>query len=208
MSTPPGSFSRRREVVSGNRDHGHAYLGIRPHGNFQELLGGVPVAHEHYTFIDYGSGKGRALLLAAEWPFKAIIGVEFSRELHRIAEDNLRTYQNPGYRCRDIRTLCMDAVEFELPHEPAILYFYNPFSEAVSRAALSSRRSGSRSRCLHAPSGWATRSSGRIDSSTELPSSSGSLRRQTTASTDPAIADAFSVTVSLSLPATLRFAAL
>ena len=123
------------EVVGDHRDHGHTYLGIRPR-DFRELLGAIPVEHEHYTFIDYGSGKGRALLLAAEWPFKTIIGVEFARELHRIAEDNIRTYQNPGRRCHAIRTLCMDAVEFEIPREPAILYFFNPFSETVLSAVL------------------------------------------------------------------------
>jgi hypothetical protein len=123
------------EVVGDNRDHGHPYAGIRPR-DFQELMGRIPAEHEDYVFIDYGSGKGRALFLAAEWPFKAAIGVEFAPELHRIAEKNIRTYQNPGRRCRDIRTLCMDAVDFEPPREPAILYFYNPFSESVLSAVL------------------------------------------------------------------------
>jgi hypothetical protein len=123
------------EVVGPNRAHGHNYVGIRPR-DFRELLGAIPVAHEQYVFVDYGSGKGRALFLAAEWPFKAVIGLEFAPVLHRIAETNIQTYQNPVRRCRELRTLCMDVTEFELPREPAILYFFNPFSEAVLSAVL------------------------------------------------------------------------
>ena len=188
------------EVVGDNRDHGHNYVGIRPR-DFRELLGAIPVEHEHYTFIDYGSGKGRALLLAAEWPFKAVIGVEFARQLHRIAEDNIRTYQNPGRRCHAIRTLCMDAVEFEIPREPAILYFFNPFSETVLSAVLEKVRKSleesPRAIWVGYQYLWAHR-----DHLTGLPF----LERF--AST-PAYriyrsrhqADAFSVTVGLSLPA-------
>jgi tRNA1(Val) A37 N6-methylase TrmN6 len=35
-----------------------------------------------YTFIDFGSGKGRALLMAADLQFKSLIGIELRKELH------------------------------------------------------------------------------------------------------------------------------
>src|SRR5689334_23652607 len=35
-----------------------------------------------FTFVDIGSGKGRVLLMAAEYPFPHIIGVELLPELH------------------------------------------------------------------------------------------------------------------------------
>jgi hypothetical protein len=53
------------------------------------------VAHgtlQDFTFIDLGSGKGRALLMASAYPFKRIIGVEFMPELHRVAQENIRKY--------------------------------------------------------------------------------------------------------------------
>jgi tRNA G46 methylase TrmB len=34
-------------------------------------------AYSQYTFIDVGSGKGRVLFVAAEYPFRKVIGVEF-----------------------------------------------------------------------------------------------------------------------------------
>jgi hypothetical protein len=33
-----------------------------------------------FTFIDFGSGKGRVLLIAAGLPFRAVVGIEFSRD--------------------------------------------------------------------------------------------------------------------------------
>jgi len=45
-----------------------------------------------FTLIDLGSGKGRVLLMASDYPFKRIIGVEFMPELHRVAEGNIRKY--------------------------------------------------------------------------------------------------------------------
>jgi SAM-dependent methyltransferase len=55
----------------------------------RKLLRGLNIRYESYVFVDLGSGKGRVLLLAAELPFKEIIGVEFSPELHAIARSNI-----------------------------------------------------------------------------------------------------------------------
>ena len=49
-----------------------------------------------FTFIDLGSGKGRVLLMASDYPFKKIIGVEFMPELHRAAQENITGYSNGG----------------------------------------------------------------------------------------------------------------
>jgi hypothetical protein len=58
------------------------YLGIDP-TRFKQVMAGLEIAFENFTFIDFGSGKGRALLLASEFPFRGIIGLEFAPELHR-----------------------------------------------------------------------------------------------------------------------------
>ena len=42
------------------------------------------------VFVDFGSGKGRVVMIAASFPFKAVIGVELSSELHQIAMENVR----------------------------------------------------------------------------------------------------------------------
>src|SRR5438105_13430427 len=49
----------------------------------------LKVDRQRFTFIDLGSGKGRVLLIAAQYPFKSVIGVEFSKTLHEIALANI-----------------------------------------------------------------------------------------------------------------------
>ena len=89
-----------------------------------------------YGFIDFGSGKGRALFVAAEYPFRQIIGLEYSRELHEVASRNVETYRNPSQRCFYIIPLCTDATTFKLPEYPLVCFFNNPFDESlISRAA-------------------------------------------------------------------------
>lgn len=97
---------------------------------FQEMMGAVPVAFNGYTFIDIGSGKGRALLMASHYPFKTIIGVELIGELNRIAEENIRKYQSPNQRCREIQSIFANALDYEFPFEPTLLYLFNPLPEA------------------------------------------------------------------------------
>jgi len=42
----------------------------------------MPIDLSKFTFIDLGAGKGRALLMASDYLFQKIIGVEFMPELH------------------------------------------------------------------------------------------------------------------------------
>lgn len=110
----------------------HAYEFIpTPTAVFRLALRKAVPCPAGYTFVDYGSGKGRTLLIASELPFRQIIGVEFSPELNRIASRNLRLYRGKKQRCRDIKTLCCDAVDFELPDEDLVLYFWTPFRAPV-----------------------------------------------------------------------------
>jgi len=103
----------------------------------RETLAALPIAYEKFAFVDYGSGKGRTLLIASEFPFKFIIGVEFAAELHRICEANLMTYRNPARRCLDIRPIHHDVATFDPPAEPLVLYFYNPFDRVIFDAVIS-----------------------------------------------------------------------
>jgi len=93
-----------------------------------------------FTLIDLGSGKGRVLLMASDYPFKRIIGVEFMPELHRSAGKNIAGYSNDRQLCRQIETLCMDARDFQFPEGPLVLYLFNPFSESTFAQVLENLR--------------------------------------------------------------------
>jgi hypothetical protein len=98
---------------------------------FEEALSALQIRYEDFIFIDFGSGKGRALFLASDHPFRRIIGIEFSPELHALAQENIRRYASNTQKCRDIASICMDFTQFKLPTEPLVLFFYNPASSDV-----------------------------------------------------------------------------
>jgi SAM-dependent methyltransferase len=99
---------------------------------FELLLASLPIQPEEFTFVDFGAGKGRALLLAAERPFRRVVGVEFSAQLAEIARHNLERYIGP-LQCSDVDVVVADAVDFELPDGPVVAFFFNPFGESVMR---------------------------------------------------------------------------
>jgi SAM-dependent methyltransferase len=113
------------DIPSSNWIDGNDYAAIEPI-RFKRVLAGFDIAFEDYTFVDFGSGKGRALLLASEFPFKRILGLEFSPELHRAAEENIRRYISATQKCRDIQSLNVDFADFALPPEASVLFFFHP----------------------------------------------------------------------------------
>ena len=129
------------DIASPNWIHGVNYVGIEP-ARFLAALLSVDVRHEDFAFIDFGSGKGRALLMASEFPFRKVMGIEFSPELHAVAQNNIRQYRPRPNGCHTVETVCMDFVDFELPPEPAVLYFYEPCDdELFGRVIENIRRS-------------------------------------------------------------------
>lgn len=111
------------------------YSGTEPK-HFREILNGLSIDFEKFTFIDFGSGMGRALFLASEKPFKKIIGVEFASELNDIACKNIENFRSPQQQCFDIESICEDAATFELPDEPLVCYLFNPFSRELYKEFL------------------------------------------------------------------------
>lgn len=124
---------------------GSLYQPIEP-ALFHAMVAGLAIDYRQFTFIDIGSGKARALLMAAEYPFRRIVGVEVLPELHRIAEENVRSYANPRQQCRAIELVCADAEQFAFPPEPSVVYLFHPLhppalARLVSRLEESVRKS-------------------------------------------------------------------
>ncbi|MFZ0957836.1 MAG: class I SAM-dependent methyltransferase, partial [Candidatus Sulfotelmatobacter sp.] len=107
---------------------------------FHEMLGALEqqshLDFREFTFIDLGSGKGRTLLLASDYPFRRIVGVELLPALHQIAQENLQKYKSESQKCFAIGSICADATDFPFPAEPTVLYLFNPFPESGLRRTL------------------------------------------------------------------------
>jgi SAM-dependent methyltransferase len=122
-------------IDSSNRKFGYRYQATPPR-LLRERLRWLPFRLEEFTFVDLGSGKGRPLLIASEFPFRRIIGVEFSPALHAIAVENLGRFRFATQRCRDVQSVCADAAAYEFPIEPTVLYFFHPFDESMMQRVL------------------------------------------------------------------------
>ena len=99
----------------------------------REAIAALPINPAEYTFIDFGSGKGRALFVASEFPFARIIGVEYAPELHEVACRNLQSFRSETQKCMRIEPLCQDMTTFEFPEGPLVLFFNNPAFESIMR---------------------------------------------------------------------------
>lgn len=123
------------KIDSPNRAGGHDYRPI-PCQLFEWALAGIDYDLAKLTFIDYGAGKGRAMLLAAEHPFAAVAGVEFAEELHDDAQMNIAQYPRSRMRCRNVECVLEDASQVGPPEGEAVYYFFNPFSREVFAEVL------------------------------------------------------------------------
>ncbi len=101
-----------------------------------EILGKLPLEPHKFSFVDMGSGKGRALLVASEFPFKKIVGVELSAPLHDIAQENVRRYQPDTQQCKTFSLHCMNATDYVFGPEPEVLFLFDPFGRDVLRRVL------------------------------------------------------------------------
>lgn len=93
-----------------------------------------------FTFIDLGSGKGRTLLMASDYPFRRVLGVELLPSLNEIAQQNLAEYRSPSQKCFVIESICADATAFDPPQEALVIYLFNPFPESGLRRSLANLR--------------------------------------------------------------------
>jgi SAM-dependent methyltransferase len=102
--------------------------------DFRRMIEDTGLSHEalaHYTFVDVGSGKGRAILLAALYPFNTVIGVELSAVLHLVAEKNAVIFREHAPACPSIELHCEDATTFQFPDDPLVIFFFAPFGEVI-----------------------------------------------------------------------------
>jgi SAM-dependent methyltransferase len=104
------------------------------YSDLRKLLDSIGVSRGD-VFLDFGSGMGRALCVAARYPFRAVLGVEVSTELCAIAKQNVDRAR-PKLLRADIRVINANALSYEIPAEASVIYFFNPFGRAILSTVL------------------------------------------------------------------------
>jgi SAM-dependent methyltransferase len=106
------------------------------HEMMDALAAQADIDFREFAFIDLGSGKGRTLLMASDYPFRRIMGVELLPSLNEIAQQNLAEYRSQSQKCFAIESICADATSFDPPREALVIYLFNPFPESGLRRSL------------------------------------------------------------------------
>jgi SAM-dependent methyltransferase len=154
--TDTGGYLSPEELLTGQKHDAlnYGYSAIAPSvfreacRRWRETLAAVAGRIEAYSFVDVGAGKGRALLLASELPFRKIIGVELNPALAQIAQRNVARWRRSARSKSSIRVVQEDALTFRWPRPPLFVYLYNPFDcsliaqLAENLCALSAPNSG------------------------------------------------------------------
>lgn len=83
------------------------------------------------TIVDFGSGKGRILILAMKYGAKSCIGVEFAKELIDISRVNLDLYKANNNLRTEIVLINDSALNYDFNGAEDVLFFYNPFNEKI-----------------------------------------------------------------------------
>ncbi len=93
---------------------------------------------DQYTFIDLGAGMGRAVMVASEYRFRRVIGVELNPTLARMARRNLTVWRKAARAKAPMSIRCADAANFTFPSGPCVVFLFNPFGAPVLRRVLAS----------------------------------------------------------------------
>lgn len=102
---------------------------------FEKAMNALPFNFEDKVFLDIGSGKGRALILAAEAGFKKVIGVEYASELNDMAHVNVQTVRSRFPKTEFVLQEG-DALQYDIPEEVDVIYLFNPFDEEATLGLL------------------------------------------------------------------------
>ena len=138
--------AKHLKTGSPSDEHVTAYYAVAPSilrslvQHWRETVPAEPIGA--YTFVDIGAGKGRAMLVASEFPFRKVLGVELNPGLAVVARKNVTRWieahaaDPTAERIAPIELLEQDALELELPQGPLLLFLFHPFEAPVLQELL------------------------------------------------------------------------
>lgn len=124
-------------ITGGNRARATFYQATRVLP-LRELLPAIlAMLPEPGAFVDLGCGKGRVLLVAAEAGFPRVRGVEFARELCRIARANWDRFQHrAGVATVSCEIIESDVATYQMRGDESVYFVFNPFDETILEQVL------------------------------------------------------------------------
>lgn len=108
---------------------GHRYRAVNAWA-FKSMLARLAPA-KNLRFVDLGCGFGRACLLAAEYGFSRVRGVDMVPEFCAQARKNAQVLSSTRKNCTPVEILEADAIDYSRDADDDIVFLYNPFPVPV-----------------------------------------------------------------------------
>lgn len=105
-----------------------AFYQTLPSSILLTVLDNYKINFEDFHFIDIGCGKGKPLLIAGDYPFKKIVGIDIAAQLLEVAKDNINIYKKGQIDTSRFDLHHMSIEDYELPLDPLVIHLCNPVS--------------------------------------------------------------------------------
>ena len=115
-----------REGKSDNLNHHYSPIYSTA---LRDCLSSIDNKHEMH-FVDYGCGKGKGLLIASQFNFKKITGIDINKNLLNICKRNIKNFRKNNYKPQKIKLINSDALKYKINDEN-VFFFFNPFSNII-----------------------------------------------------------------------------
>jgi hypothetical protein len=109
------------------------------YGNIRRIMRALDIQAGRDVLVDFGSGKGRVIVMAARHPFARIIGVDSSAALNDEAQRNIERAR-PHLACQRVEVVTSDAAVYPFPDDASMIYFASPFNGGTLDAVLDNAR--------------------------------------------------------------------
>ena len=91
-------------------------------------------------FVDIGAGKGRVLLMAAQYGFRKVVGIEFSAPLCELARRNVELFSRKVSLPSPIEVVEADATTHVFAPADRVFFMFNPFDAFILGKVLQNLR--------------------------------------------------------------------
>lgn len=118
-------------VNSHNKERGNYYQPSR-YLLLKKLFGIIePLIPSDAALVDFGCGKGRVLLVASQFGFQEVRGVEFAQELCEIATNNCAVYKAKTGVKSHFQIVESDAENYDVRKNDNVFFMFNPFDHTI-----------------------------------------------------------------------------
>jgi hypothetical protein len=103
---------------------------------WKDTLSATNYTTQQYAFFDAGCGKGRVLMMATQYDFRQVVGVELHPWLAKVASRNLRKWVASGRSASQAQVVNGDVLAVAFPTGPVLVYLFNSFEREMVQALL------------------------------------------------------------------------